>query len=130
VVLDEGHKVKNAQTLASNMVMLLKAPYKWILTATSMMNRATDYIGYLHLLWDDEMKLDSKDRPNNLKDTYIDDTMIPKQTEAYRRGSKYDFSRHRLPLWRLDSYIYKFVMTERQVDLSALTAFEVLRGIT
>jgi SNF2-related domain len=130
VVLDEGHKVKNAQTLASNMVMLLKAPYKWILTATPMMNRATDYIGYLHLLWDDEMKLDSKDQPDDLKDIYIDDTMIPKQTEAYRRSSKYDFSQHRLPLWRLDPYIYKFVMTERQVDLSALTAFEVLRGIT
>jgi SNF2-related domain len=38
VVLDEGHKVKNAQTLASNIVMLLKVLYKWILTATPMMN--------------------------------------------------------------------------------------------
>jgi SNF2 family DNA or RNA helicase len=130
VVLDEGHKVKNAQTLASNMVMLLKAPYKWILTATPMMNRATDYIGYLHLLWDDEMKLDSKDQPDDLKDIYINDTIIPKETEAYRSKGKYDFGRYRLPLWRLDPYIFKFVMTERQVDLSALTAFEVLRGIT
>jgi hypothetical protein len=38
------------------------------------------------------MKLDSKDQPDDLKDIYIDDTMIPKQTEAYRRSSKYDFS--------------------------------------
>jgi SNF2 family DNA or RNA helicase len=50
VVLNKGHKVKNAQTLASNIVMLLKAPYKWILTATSIINQATDYIRYLHLL--------------------------------------------------------------------------------
>lgn len=49
VVLDEGTKVKNPQTLASNMVVLLKAPHRWVLTATPMMNRAIDYIGYLHL---------------------------------------------------------------------------------
>lgn len=50
VVLDEGTKVKNLQTLTSNMVVLLKAPYIWVLTAIPTMNRAINYIGYLHLL--------------------------------------------------------------------------------
>jgi SNF2-related domain len=130
IVLDEGHKVKNPQTLVSNMVKLLRAPRTWILTATPMMNRATDYVGYLHLLWRDDMAMDPQDYPDSDKELYTDDNLVPKQSPLYAPGGRYDFEAHSLPLWRLDPYRFKHIMIERQVDITALVAFEVLRGIT
>ena len=130
VVLDEGTKVKNPQTLASNMVVLLKASYIWVLTATPMMNRAIDYVGYLFLLWQPDMQLEMEDEPVDTKELYTDSELIPTKTAAYLRGGKYDYRKHHRRLWRLNPYAFKHVMSQQQVDLTALTAFEVLRGIT
>ena len=130
VVLDEGTKVKNPQTLAANMIMLLKAPNKWVLSATPMMNRAIDYLGYLYLLWDEAMMLDDEEDYDEIKTLYVDDSWVPTSTAAYKRGGMYDFQKYRLRLWRLNPHMFKQVMAERQVDLTALMAYEVLRSIT
>ena len=130
IILDEGHKIENPQTLASNMVVLLKVPYKWILTATPMMNQATDYVGYLFLLWDPAMAIDERDQPTEYADLYTDNSLVPQRTAAYLPGGRYEFSKFGLPLWRIDPYHFKYVISERQVDLTALTAYRVLRGIT
>jgi SNF2-related domain len=76
IVLDEGHRVKNPQTLASNLVRLIHPTFTWILTATPVMNRATYYVGYLTLLWKRGMDLDE-----------YGETMAPKDIRCSRRTS-------------------------------------------
>ncbi|KAK5471394.1 hypothetical protein LTR20_001659 [Exophiala xenobiotica] len=51
VIADEGHKLKNCRTLKATAVDKLYCPKKWIMTATPMINRTEDYLGYLYLLW-------------------------------------------------------------------------------
>ena len=53
VVCDEGHRVKNPATNANRSVYLVGAPHIWILSATPMINKPSDLIGYLHLLFDE-----------------------------------------------------------------------------
>lgn len=87
------------------------------------MNRATDYIGYLSLLWDEDMFLHPMDHPDGPdKELYTDDSRVPKHTRSYAKGGKFDFVKYGLPLWRLDSYLFKRIMVEREAELSALTA--------
>jgi SNF2-related domain/Helicase conserved C-terminal domain len=129
IVLDEGHRVKNPQTLASNLVRLLDPTFTWILTATPVMNRASDYAGYLTLLWKEDMGLDEFDEPIVSKDQYTQNSLVPCSTPSYLKDGRYDFGRYGLPLWRLSPILYRRVMKEREENLSALTSYEVIRNI-
>jgi hypothetical protein len=51
VVCDEAHYVKNPRTRAAECIRQLYPEHKWFLTATPMLNRVSDYRGYLWQLW-------------------------------------------------------------------------------
>lgn len=104
VVMDEGHRVKNSQTQASNLVAMLDPPYRWILTATPIMNRAIDYVGYLTLLCRQDMLLDTRDHPSpeNFLLPYQGEWQ-PTHTDAYRQGGKY----HGTRAWVLDPFLFE-----------------------
>ncbi|EXJ83695.1 hypothetical protein A1O1_07319 [Capronia coronata CBS 617.96] len=51
VVCDEGHKLKNPRTKNMAAVETLYALRVWIVTATPMINRVADLLGYLWLFW-------------------------------------------------------------------------------
>ncbi|KAI9764302.1 MAG: hypothetical protein M1839_005968 [Geoglossum umbratile] len=51
VICDKGHKIKGRKTETWNAVSSLAARYKWVLTATPLVNRITDYTGYLALFF-------------------------------------------------------------------------------
>jgi hypothetical protein len=78
------------------------------------MNRAWDYIGYLHHLWRENMEL----KPLNTNHTMDGDESLCtdkdlrlNNTPLYVPGEKYDRDKWRLPLWRLDPYLFKSVMS-------------------
>src|SRR5206468_823536 len=119
---------KNPQTLASHIVTLLQARYIWILTATPMLNRAIDFLGYLSLLWKSEMDLCEEELPEGSLELYMQD-VEPEESEGYKKDQAFDWQKHRLPLWRLNPYMYRHLMAERQRDISALKAFRALRAI-
>ncbi|KIW77624.1 hypothetical protein Z517_10070 [Fonsecaea pedrosoi CBS 271.37] len=50
VVYDEAHKVKNPKTMNAIAIEKLYAPKKWFITATPIVNRVSDLLGYLYLL--------------------------------------------------------------------------------
>jgi hypothetical protein len=88
-----------------------------------------DYVGYLTLLWKEDMDLDPIEETMSRKLMYTDDDVLPVVSHEYLPGGKYDFAVYGLHLWRLNPYLYKNVMSEREQDLHALTAYEVIRSI-
>jgi hypothetical protein len=69
VICDEGHKVKNPSTHQARAISQLQAKYKWILSATPLINKAVDLLGYLVLLWQPEWAGDW-DEYDTLVDAY------------------------------------------------------------
>lgn len=59
VILDEGHKCENTRTLSHRSIFTLYAPSVWIVTATPMINRANDLLGYLVLLYRTRWQLEN-----------------------------------------------------------------------
>ena len=116
--------------IATNTATKLQLLYTWILTATPIMNQASDYIGYLHLLWREDMKLNALDTMDGDKQLYTNPDLRPTNSPAYRDGGKYDLDAWELPLWRLDPYLFKRVMVRGHTELGALTSYEVLQSIT
>ena len=68
--MDEGHFVKNERTRIHKSVAALNIPYKWIITATAMMNKALDLKGYLSLLYRDEFDETYPTEPQGAIDVY------------------------------------------------------------
>lgn len=60
VILDEGHKLKNPETLLHKIISCLDIPVKFFLTATVQPNMPMDFLGYLYLLWQPEWHLSGK----------------------------------------------------------------------
>ena len=58
VINDEGHKLKNCRTQISKAISKLLCSELWIVTATPMMNRVSDMLGYLTLFWKPEWLTD------------------------------------------------------------------------
>ncbi|CAJ2512800.1 Uu.00g009190.m01.CDS01 [Anthostomella pinea] len=50
VVLDEGHKIRNAATKAAQAACILKAKSRWVLTGTPIVNDVFDFLSYLRFL--------------------------------------------------------------------------------
>lgn len=47
IILDEAHRIRNTKTVTGASVLKLKAPYKWALTATPIVNSFDDVVAYL-----------------------------------------------------------------------------------
>lgn len=47
IVIDEGHVIKNSKSKMSKRMFLLNTDIKWVLTATPLMNKLTDFINIL-----------------------------------------------------------------------------------
>ena len=56
VLCDEGHETKNAATKNNLAICRLDAKHVWFITATSMVNRTVDLIGYLTALFKPEWR--------------------------------------------------------------------------
>jgi len=50
IILDEAHRVRNTKTVTGASVLKLKAPYKWALTATPIVNKFDDVVAYLKFI--------------------------------------------------------------------------------
>jgi SNF2 family DNA or RNA helicase len=50
MIPNEGHKVKNPRTKTAHAAKLVEPDHTIIVTATPMINRVSDLIGYLDLL--------------------------------------------------------------------------------
>ena len=56
VLCDEGYETKNAATKNNLAICRLDAKHVWFITATSMINRTIDLIGYLTALFKPEWR--------------------------------------------------------------------------
>jgi SNF2 family DNA or RNA helicase len=54
IYLDEGHLVKNISSFKHRATVTVETEYRWILTATPLINRKEDILGLLHILWREE----------------------------------------------------------------------------
>ncbi|KAL8834745.1 MAG: hypothetical protein Q9170_003622 [Blastenia crenularia] len=54
--LDEGHKIRHAITRINASILLLDAPFLWVLTATPVINSSYDILGPLHVMWQQVQK--------------------------------------------------------------------------
>jgi SNF2 family DNA or RNA helicase len=50
IILDEAHRIRNSKTVTGTSVLKLKAPYKWALTATPIVNSLDDVVSYLKFI--------------------------------------------------------------------------------
>lgn len=120
--------MKNAQTIIAHLISLLICPYRWILTATPMLNRAIDFLGYLNMLWSDFMALDPEEDPPSNLERYTED-VVPETTLAYLPGGPADWKKWELPLWRLNPFSFRRLVNEQHQDISVYQAHVALRGI-
>jgi SNF2 family DNA or RNA helicase len=63
IILDEGHRIRNSKTVTGQAILKLKATYKWVLTATPIVNKLDDAVSYLKFIG---FKIDS----NTWNDSY------------------------------------------------------------
>jgi len=50
VILDEAHRIRNTKTVTGASILKIKAPYKWALTATPIVNKFDDACAYLKFI--------------------------------------------------------------------------------
>lgn len=101
VICDEGHRIKSCRTRTHRAIVATRAEYHWVVSATPMMNRASDLIGYLNFFWRPEWMSDVLLPGKSLQGAGVYGPEIWQQVHPdYRR--KYD----NLPLYRLDPTIF------------------------
>ncbi|KIW86925.1 uncharacterized protein Z519_12390 [Cladophialophora bantiana CBS 173.52] len=129
VICDEGHRLKNCRTLNSIAIDKLYAPKKWVVTATPMMNRILDLLGYLYLFWQPqwESNLDSLDAfvlPSDPEMVYRQSTLLQWMTQCEKYQKKYkDW-----PLFLFNPRTFAALINRGKLD-SATTTSLVLRPI-
>lgn len=95
VVCDEGHRVKNASTSTHRAVYTLYAPHIWVVTATPMVNRVADFLGYLNLFWKKQWRV-AVEGDSDWRTLYTADF------ESFMRKERPDEFVEDLALWVLD----------------------------
>lgn len=140
MILDEGHKAKNPRTKTAHAAKLVEPDHTIIVTATPMINRIADLIGYLDLLFKPEWRVAPREwegeRAYELTfDLYSDDT-LPQHTPIYSFGGElaiYQDAAHTtlvdnyLPLWRLDPDAYRSVTRSMETEPSVFAATQAHR---
>ena len=86
VVLDEAHKIRNPQTKIAEAVRQLKPRTVeaeeteltiHLITATPMLNRGSDYYGYLTMFWRDEFHVSDTESYGDFYFDYYEEAHIP-----------------------------------------------------
>lgn len=138
VVLDEAHKIRNPQTKVAEAVRQLKpkGPQSGLaemiihlVTATPMMNRGADFVGYLSMFWCDELDVDVAESYGDFEFDPYDETHVPEHTEIYQTGGELDFDRYQLPLWRLNPSTFAAAMNTKDAEGRCLNAYKTLRAV-
>lgn len=121
IIADEGHYLKDPSTDNHKVVLSTKAPKLWLLTATPLMNKTADLLGYLNLLWRDKW----------LQTKMIDDPdchLLHNFEELQREYATLSVGKGEgplpAPLWMLNPKYFSRMRVDG--DLTAATAFEVL----
>ncbi|KAI9674034.1 MAG: hypothetical protein M1829_003877 [Trizodia sp. TS-e1964] len=91
VICDEGHKVKNPHTASHDSIKSLSCERRWFLTATPLINKVTDILGYLSILFQPEWR----------RDQTADDSAI----SHYQKAAAFDPIEDKLHL--LDPTLFK-----------------------
>jgi SNF2 family DNA or RNA helicase len=50
IILDEAHRIRNTKSLTGANILKIKAPFKWVLTATPIVNTMNDAVAYLKFM--------------------------------------------------------------------------------
>ena len=72
VICDEAQRLKNPFTHSHISVARLRAPILNFLTATPMINRPIDLVGFLHLVWKDEFEIEDGQSQDGADDNMVD----------------------------------------------------------
>ncbi|KAI9775006.1 MAG: hypothetical protein M1839_001606 [Geoglossum umbratile] len=86
VICDEGHKIKDRKTETWRAVSGLAARYKWVLTATPLINRITDYTGYLALFFNPTWAKHGPPDDDNPSQPYQDFLALPNTEQTIQEG--------------------------------------------
>jgi SNF2-related domain len=87
VICDEGHRIKGRKTDVWAAVSGLQAKFNWILTATPLVNRVTDYLGYLALFFKPEWAQSGNDLDDdNPSQMYRDFLALPLVEQTVENG--------------------------------------------
>lgn len=126
-ILDEAHGVKNPITRRHRGVYCLYCPKVLFLSATPLMNRVDDYLGYLNFVWTPEWALDKLDC--DIPYTQNDDV---RYTEDFAQefAERYPEQWAKMgnePLWILEPKNFARIFNKEKVN--NLTARTVLRAL-
>src|SRR5437868_15189112 len=69
-----------------------------LITATPMLNRGSDYYGYLTLFWRDEFDVSEMVLYGDFEFDRYDDTHIPEHTPIYEAGGELDYGKFKQPM--------------------------------
>ena len=128
VLLDEGHKCRNPRTNIAEAIRGLKAPWKWVMSATPMLNRAVDFTAYLHMFWKPEWNIDEVAENNDNRTFHFYKTHCrPLYTPIYAPGGELDLHAQNMPLWRLNPAAYSKYISQQDVAVRVRGAYDVLR---
>lgn len=138
-ILDEAYKVRNPFTKCAEAIrqaryqgedaQALSATVVHLLTATPMMNRGSNFFGYLTMLWRPIFQADKDETVGSFCFDLYKEEHIPEVTEVYQAGQLLDYGRYQLPLWRLDPQSFSTHMDRRDEQDRCMRAFEVLRAV-
>ena len=130
IIADEGHKTKNPRTRIAEVLRQLKCPAKWLLTATPMLNRASDYYGYLLYFWNEEWDIDeAEENSGAFEFDRYNDAHVPQHTATYLPGGELEYGKVGMALWRLNPDLYHSYMSEQDADIRCLKAYKALRSV-
>lgn len=138
VVLDEAHKIRNPQTKIAEAVRQLKPQTVeaeeaemtiHLITATPMLNRGSDYYGYLTMFWRDEFHVSDTESYGDFYFDYYEETHIPEHTPIYQAEGELDYDRYHLPLWRLHPKTFWSAMSTKDDEGRCLSAYRALRAV-
>ncbi|KAK7897680.1 hypothetical protein LTR67_004310 [Exophiala xenobiotica] len=121
-VCDEGHKIKNPRTRVHLTIQTLFARLNWIVTATPMINRVSDLLGYLNIFWrpnwvDDLDTLDDYQLPGDYKDRYKESLLDSIDTECPQYAARYA----NMPMFIFDPRAFATLNTKDLLDGGATT---------
>jgi SNF2-related domain len=130
VICDEGHRLKNTLTRNHRAVYTVYARYKWIITATPMINAVSDYLGYLNFFWHPSWSVEEYDEyPDKYGDIYTTEYADQFLAKFPEYGEKFtcDQQATSTPFWVIDPRPFSRLVNRNQ--MTGTVAFNALRSI-